>query len=122
MDEEHARYPRRGEYGDPSRRCAWCGKRFESIWTTQRYCSWECAAADKYTEHICLAGCLTSFLVFSVVLLFLFPSLLPGNLSGTLLAISITLWCTIGLCVFYRLWLARPLREREKEAQLREST
>ncbi|MFO7836214.1 MAG: hypothetical protein R6V83_06145 [Candidatus Thorarchaeota archaeon] len=58
--------PRKGEYGDPTQRCAWCGKPVDyfdrCLWggTCRRnYCSLSCRAAGDYYCNIGLSICIT---------------------------------------------------------------
>ena len=52
--------PRRGEYGDPTPRCAYCGKpEIKPIWSNFRkqYCSHKCMAAGEYHMNLICGIC-----------------------------------------------------------------
>lgn len=57
----YSEYPKRGRYGDPTQRCAWCGKPisqgslcFGRGWSGNRYCSVSCkATGDYYLNIVC---------------------------------------------------------------------
>ncbi|TFF95658.1 hypothetical protein EU546_02885 [Candidatus Thorarchaeota archaeon] len=56
--------PERGEYGDTTQRCAYCGRAKVSwFWSvnsftkTANYCSLECSARDNKTHHLMCALC-----------------------------------------------------------------
>ena len=70
MSSNGDRYPRRGEHGDPTPVCEWCGKRVDlpRAWREHgTYCSTECQAADRRGYYICSLVCSLVFLIVSLV-------------------------------------------------------
>ena len=56
--------PQRGEDGDTTQRCAYCGKPETTwVWSNRngRYCSHRCYAADNYLCNSCFLCCLIPF-------------------------------------------------------------
>lgn len=52
--------PQRGEYGDPTPRCAYCGKPEVNVfWSSLRrhYCSHRCMAAGEYQCYLICSFC-----------------------------------------------------------------
>ncbi|MFX1261925.1 MAG: hypothetical protein ACFFAZ_07560 [Promethearchaeota archaeon] len=60
--------PRRGEYGDTTQRCAYCGKpevswfwSINSLFVNRHYCSLECAARDNRSQNLACSLCILPF-------------------------------------------------------------
>ena len=74
--------PRRGEYGDTTQRCAFCGKPHTSwIWHSYqgRYCSFRCCAADTWG---CNSFCLCCLIPFSFTMYMATLNVISGTYNG----------------------------------------
>jgi len=98
--------PHRGEYGDTTQRCAYCGKPHTSfIWSTRyaRYCSLRCLAADT---HMCNAGCLCCLIPFSYMMYIAVLNVIAGIAdnsfydSTSVFIISIIVWFLTALALY----------------------
>jgi len=98
--------PRRGEYGDTTQHCAYCGKPETSwMWSNwrNRYCSFRCNAADTYLLNTLFLCCLIpfSFLMFMGLLNFIAGNSNFYNFNqSSVLVVSIVVWVFTGLCIY----------------------
>jgi hypothetical protein len=102
MGSEEVEPPRKGEYGDTTRRCAWCGRKYDSVIPSKRYCSAECSAADNYTANLSVGICVTLLLVISIASLLFFRSTPVWGTAVGFTMVSTSLWCTLGVCTLWR--------------------
>ncbi|MBD3157315.1 MAG: hypothetical protein GF309_00875 [Candidatus Lokiarchaeota archaeon] len=111
MREAHdSEYPRRGEYGDPTRRCQWCGKPIDSIFGRKSYCSSECRAADRYEIFVFFG---VSLLIFAV-LFTLFPLLGVALIPGFSLLV-VGAYC-LGPFLLWKAKQGKRIREANEES------
>ncbi len=90
--------PRRGEFGDTTQRCAYCGKPQTTwLWSNwrARYCSHRCLAADTYYCNgagLCCFG-LLSWMMYIAVLNFIAGTVDPVFYSlSSLITLSVFIW------------------------------
>lgn len=70
----HSEYPQRGQYGDTTLRCAWCGKETTYLQracfggSNRCYCSYSCSAAGSFYSNIVCATFLLILIYFLLVI------------------------------------------------------
>jgi hypothetical protein len=101
--------PRRGEYGDPTPRCAYCGKpEVKVIWSgyRQHYCSFDCMAADQYHCSFLCSLCIAPISILMSVGIFYSYATNPLAIEGSyipLIALFDTFTC-FTVYTTYRGW------------------
>ena len=98
---------RRGEYGDTTQRCAFCGKPHTTwIWNSYqgRYCSFRCYAADTW---LCNSLCLCCLIPISFTLYMALLIVIRGTYvgygfipPGSVVVLAIFWWCFTAIFLY----------------------
>ncbi len=96
------KYPRKGEYGDSTPRCLWCGRRVYGELSSQSstYCSFECSAAGSYYLNIFALSFMGILTVIAVLSTVQFGILNPNPLTSSWPLLSIAA-IILGIFVLY---------------------
>lgn len=100
--------PRRGEYGDTTQHCAYCGKPESTyVWSNRlgRYCSHRCYAADNY---LCNSAFLCCLIPFSYMMYIAILNLAASNANinsfffdpASVVVIAIMVWSFTVICSY----------------------
>ncbi|TFF95929.1 hypothetical protein EU546_02395 [Candidatus Thorarchaeota archaeon] len=112
-------YPKRGRYGDPTQRCAWCGR--ETDWIERHffagsfrrnYCSFSCRAAGDLYVDIAILVVLLIILQFPIGFILSLPGADHLLLIGWLFVIA----GPFLLCLIASIVVGVRERRREQEA------
>ncbi len=117
-DDESSEYPRRGKYGDPTPRCAWCGKPVDFGTRcciggsfNRYYCSYSCrAAGDFYVNGACSGIMIIALMIFLVWMSQVIPT--SSTFAG-LLVFFLALFTMCGLPTWSCLILGYIERKKE---------